>query len=178
MASAWIGPVIIAAFIAGTINVLGWFITARNRRRLDQERRLEKMLDFQYALRAEILCEKSHLILYDYETHFSEIKDRYNRIENYSVTVPHPTRQVVFEALLPEIHVLPSEVIQHVVMFTRQMQVVASICDDMRAESFRKMTTEQQLEMYRDYLHLREYAANLAENAVAALDASLPQMEN
>ena len=112
----WVGPTIVAAVIAGLVNVLGWIVTSRETLANERRRRNEKVRDFQIALRAEIRSELANLKAYDLDRYNAEIKRRYDVDPTYSVVIPHPARHVIFEAISGEIQILPENVIDPVVL--------------------------------------------------------------
>lgn len=166
---AWVGPAIVAAVISGLVSLVLVQLNFRQSRSIEQIRRDEKIRDFQIALRAEIRAELLNLDQYEIEAHRSEVKSRYERDNDYSVSVARPVRQAVFEALIGDIHILPEEVIDPVVLFARQRNVIESLVEDMRAPTFRMLSKEQQLSMYEDYLKMWETWRNFAFSAEAAL---------
>ena len=169
---AWVGPAIVAAVISGLVSVVLVQLNFRQSRRIEQIRRDEKIRDFQIALRAEIRAELLNLEQYEIETHRNEVRGRYERDNGYSVSVARPVRQAVFEALVGDIHILPEDVIDPVVLFARQRNVVESLVEDMRTPTFRTLSKEQQMSMYEDYLRMWETWRDFALNAEAALSGS------
>lgn len=171
--NTWIGPAIVAAVISSLISALGWFVNYRMHIGLEQRRRREKVRDLQIALHAEIRSEIYNLESYDPEGNLADIEKRYRQSETYSVTVPRPVRHIVFETVLPDVQILPAEVIDPLIVYTRQRFVIDSFVEDLRDESFREKSRELQLSMYRDYLALRANLLTLAYEARDALTASL-----
>ncbi|PSJ56009.1 hypothetical protein [Kumtagia ephedrae] len=169
---AWIGPAIVAAVISGLVSLVLVQLNVRQSRRTEQIRRDEKIRDFQIALRAEIRAELRNLSQYDIELQRREVKHRYDTVEGYSVSVPRPVRQAVFDALIQDIHILPETVIDPVVLFARQRNALASLVEDMRDPAFRILSKDQQMAMYEDYLRMWETWRDLAQNAEAALNGA------
>lgn len=169
----WVGPAIVAAIVAGLVNVLGWFVTSWQAQRLDERRRTEKVRDFQVALRAEIESDLLNLAAFDLDAHLADIKARYGREPGFSVSASHLAPNVIFAALLDEIHVLPEQVIRPVVQYQRLRQTADYFVRDMREPSFPALSTARQLEMYSGYLQVRARLAELARRAIEALDAAL-----
>lgn len=160
--------------IAALVNVAGWWVTFRNNHRLEQLRRDEKVRDFQIALRAEIASELQNLDTADVlEAHLAKITERYETVKDYSVHVPHMAPNLVFDAILGEIHILPGAVIAPVVDYERRRQTVARFADELRDQRFRELPKDRQLAMYRDYLGARLKLRKLALAAAAALDQGL-----
>jgi|GEM_PF-1211206 len=170
---AWIGPAIVAALVSGIVSMLGWVVTFRATLRLEPMRRAEKVHDMQVAVRAEIQSDLINLKVVDRARFLAEIKDRYEREAGYSVVVPHMARNVVFDALIAEIHVLPGQVIAPVIHYGRLRQTIERFVDDLRAPGFAQLAAARQLMMYSDYLNMLGRLEALAEDALRALDQSL-----
>jgi len=169
----WIGPAILAAVIAGLVNVAGWFVTFQSTRRLEQMRRREKVRDFQIALRAEIRSELRNLGSYDIQVQLSHVRKKYDTQPGYAVTVPRPADAVVFQALVGDIQILPAGVIDPVVLFERQRAAIRQLAEEMREARFASLSREQQTAMYEDYLNMWAAWRDFAVQAEAALDTSL-----
>jgi hypothetical protein len=171
--NTWIGPALIAAVISSLVTAVGWLVNYRTSLGLEKERRLEKVRDFQIALKAEIRSELHHLREVDFEANFTKIEARYKRSKDYSVLVTRMVHHIVFETLVKEIHILPESVIDPVILYARQRQIVDQMALDLRLDSFKLSPQAHQLEMYRNYIDLMVHLRNLAEEAHAALEAGL-----
>ena len=170
----WVGPVIIAAAVSAVVSVAGWFVTFRQSMRIEQLRRDEKVHDFQVALRAEIASDLLNLAVVDRAAHLDEVKALYAAEPTFSIVVPHLASNTIFASIVREIHILPGEVIGPVVDYARLREVIERFVLDMRAERFPQLSRERQLAMYSDYLKMFDRLEILAENAVAAIDRSIP----
>jgi hypothetical protein len=171
--NTWLGPALIAAVISSLVTAVGWLVNYRTSLGLEKERRLEKVRDFQIALRAEIRSELHHLREVDFAANFAKIEARYGESKDYSVLVTSLVQHVVFDTLVKEIYLLPEAVIDPLILYARQRQIVDQFASDMRLDTFRNAPKAQQLEMYRKYLDLMSHMLRLAQAAVAALDFAL-----
>jgi hypothetical protein len=169
----WIGPAIVAALVSAIVSAIGWFVTFRATLRLEQLRRDEKVHDFQVALRAEIDSDVLTLLVVDRATFLEEISQRYAVDPSYSVLVPQLSSNVVFDAIVKDIPVLPGAVIAPVIHYARLRQTIGQFVEDLRSPSFPTLAGERQLVMYSDYLDMLGRLEALARNALASLDASL-----
>lgn len=169
----WVGPAIVAAIVSGLINAAGWFVTFRQSRRLEQLRRDERVHDFQVAIRAEIASDLLGQTVFDHDDVYRSVAARYASEPGYSVLVPHLASNVIFEAVVKEIHVLPGEVIEPVVDYQRLRQTIERFASDLRATAFAALPAERQLAMFGDYLKMTERLQQLARRALVALDNSL-----
>jgi hypothetical protein len=171
--AAWIGPAIVAALISGLISLIGLYLGGWISIRHERRRRTEKVRDFQIALRAEIRSELHNLLSIDFDRHYEEIRSRYAAHAGYSVFPSYPARHVIFEALKDEIHLLPEEVIDEVILYSRQRYAIEKFVEDMRDMRFTQLGADRQLEMYRDFLGMQKFLTETARNSVDALDHSL-----
>lgn len=168
---AWVGPAIVAAIISGLISLFVVQLNFRQERQAEQRRKAERIRDYQIALRAEIRSELRNLSRFDLDEVLVEVERRYQVEKDYSVTVPRIAPNIVFTALVQEIYVLPEAVIDPVVLYARQRLVVESLAEDIRAPSFRALSTDRQLAIYRDYLRTWQAWRDFAQEAEAALNS-------
>lgn len=160
------------AAISGVLNFLGLVLTAifaalawLGSRYFE---RREKVSDFRIALHAEISSELLNLGAFDLDEHLEDIRERYQD-ERYSVSVPHLAENVIFEAIVGQIHILPARVIRPVVEYERLRASVDRFAADMRDETFRRLPQDRQLEMYEGYIDMRRRLRDLAEQAALTL---------
>jgi hypothetical protein len=59
--------------------------------------------------------------------------------------------------------------IDHVILYFRQAQLVERFIEDLRSGEFRALDAPRQIRMYRDYVDMLRYWKLLADDAVAAL---------
>ena len=79
----------------------------------------------------------------------------------------------VFDNLVKEIHILPENVIDPLILYSRQRQMLDQFSSEMRSDKFAKLAQSRQLNMYRDYVGVTKYLRTLAVDAVAAIDTAL-----
>ena len=169
----WLGPAIIATIISSIVTAFGWLVNYRTSLGIEKERRKEKVRDFQIALRAEIRSELHHLNEENLLADLKVIEERYAKSKAYSVFVTGFPRHLVFENLVKEIQILPEAVIDPLIIYVRQRQLVEQLAADMRTDRFLKTPQTNQLELYRDYIGVLIYLKNLAKDAVKAIDEVL-----
>ena len=95
-----------------------------------------------------------------------------NEIADYSVLVPTPADHAIYQKLVADIHLLPEAVIDPIVLYYRQRDTIEKLVENMRGPEFRDRDAVQQLEMYRDYLLLRQHLKKLAEVSIEAVDCA------
>ncbi len=155
--------------------MIGWFVSMKTTRRLDNERRRERITDVQTALLAEIRAAAHALGQYDNREVMAGVRERLRAKgkSGYVPFVPREPGSPVFRAVVGEISILPTEVIDAVVLFYNQQQVIEHFAEDLRGERFSQLQVEQQMQMLEDFLALKTYAFTLADQAASTLRASL-----
>lgn len=170
---AWIGPVIIAASIAGMVNVAGWFVTSwRDRRAADRHRR-EKQDDIATALLAEVTHYRDALTFFDLDEAWEQVTDAMAQDENYTPFIPSERNDTIFRAILAEIHILPEDVIQPVTRYYNQVFAIDAIIEDLRAPGFRAQPERTRVAVYTDYISLKKQAVEDGNSAISALSKHL-----
>ncbi|KIN64353.1 hypothetical protein Z946_3244 [Sulfitobacter noctilucicola] len=169
----WIGPVIIAAGIAGVVNVLGWFVTGRRARLANEQRRREKQDDIATALLAEITHYRDALTFFDLDEVWESVANEMAENEDYMPFIPSERNDTIFTAIVGEIHVLPEDVIQPVTRYYNQVFAIDAIIDDLRSTSFRQEPYRTRIAVYTDYMSLKKQAIEDGNSAIKALSAHL-----
>lgn len=170
---AWIGPVIIASAIAGLVNVVGWFVTGRRDRLATRARRLEKQNDIATALLAEVTHYRDALAFFDLDEAWEQVSERMDQDKNYMPVIPSERNDTIFRAILPEIHILPEDVIQPVTRYYNQVFAIDAIIEDLRSEQMRNQSTDTRVAAFTDYISLKKQALSDGDSAIAALSAHL-----
>ena len=171
--AAWIGPVIIAAAISGVINIVGWFVAFRNTRRLEQAKREEKIIDVQSALLAEIRSDHASLGYIDVPATMDLLKEKFAGSKGgYMPLIPRDAGTPIFQSVVSDISILPTDVIDPIVIYYKQHETIAHFAEDLRGIHFAELTGNQKLQMIEDYLSLKNHARSLAEDAIHALERS------
>lgn len=169
----WVGPAIIAALVSALVSAMVWFVTSWQTHRLETRRREEKVHDFQVALRAEIASDLIVLEVPNRQDFLDDVSARYRVDGDYTPLIPTLSSNVVFDAIVKDIPVLPGSVITSVIHYARMRQTLDQFIQDMRSPGFATLAAERKLTMYADYLSMQARLEILARAAVAALDASL-----
>ncbi len=170
MLSAWVGPAIVATLIASLVQVIGWWIEHRHERRRQTDIRREKIVDVQTAIRAEIRSHR-HRLLQFLSIDVSALPE--GPSDDFLPVVPSEVRPFVLEAILRDIHILPTDVIDPVIVYYRQVEALIRLVEDLRSDRFRQMSGDRRVAMYRDYIAMGAYAADLAAEAIAAINRDL-----
>lgn len=166
-------PAIVAAVISGLVSLLVVQLNYRAERRAEKLRRIEKVRDFQIALRAEIASDLLNMQGSDRRQAMAELRTAFAADPSYSPVAPRLAANPIFSALVPEIHVLPEAVIAPVVHYARLRQTLERFAEDLRSETYRGLAAERRLLAYLDYLATYDRLEVLAHHALLSLDASL-----
>ena len=87
--------------------------------------------------------------------------------------MPRESDSIVFDAIVSEIHLLPTETVDAVVLYFKQMKTIAQFVEDLRGDRFRTLEVDRKIAMYQDYFEMLTYSAQLAEEAINALNTAL-----
>ncbi|MFK7837929.1 MAG: hypothetical protein AB8B60_17100 [Sulfitobacter sp.] len=170
---AWIGPVIIAAAIAGMVNVLGWFVASLRDRRADDRRRREKQDDIATALLAEITHYRDALAFFDLDETWETVVGEMRENDAYVPFIPSERNDTIFKAILADIHILPEPVIQPVTRYYNQVFAIDAIIDDLRSTGIKEQPHDTRVAVYTDYISLKKQALVDGDSAIAALSKHL-----
>lgn len=175
---SWVGPAVTAAVISSLIAALGWYVTFRTARGAESRRRKERVRDVQTAILAEIRSAVHHLQQYDSAEIVEGVRRRLAEIDSYVPLIAREAGSPLYRAIAGEISILPNPVIDTVVLFYRQQEVIANFADDLRGDRFAAMPADQKVRMIEDYLALRAHAASLGRGCdpvAASFVAAAPQ---
>jgi hypothetical protein len=172
----WIESAVIAVVISSLVTVAGWFVAHGSERRLEAARRQEKIQDYQTALLADIRSTGSRFASVDYDRHLDEVTTRIEQAPDddpYTPFVPREPGSLLWPSIAQEVHILPTEVIDRVVLFFSQLETIRNFVDDLRSEQFARLEKSRKAAMYRDYVRMCRVASQQAADAQAALRAGL-----
>ena len=111
---------LVAAIVSAAVTALGWFASHWSERRLDGRRRQEKIIDVQWALLAEIESNLQRYVEIDLDEHEQNIVDLIMKSrgkQGFTPFVPQDPAEIIFEAFIADIHILPTETIRDVVSY-------------------------------------------------------------
>ena len=174
--SEWAGPAVTAAIVSSLVTAFGWMASYRNARKLDLAKRQEKVRDTQMALIAEIRSNLRQFNDMDFDdiqrTVFAAIAN--GTVRNpYTPFVPKFAHTFVFETILPDISILPSDVIEGVVKYYKAEYKLSLFADDLRGEVYAKLPPERKRLAYADYLVFIKFAQKTGRAALQELESSV-----
>jgi hypothetical protein len=167
---------ILAAIVSAAVTALGWFATHWSQQRLDDKRRIEKIVDVQTALLAEIESNLTRFDEIDLDKHADQMVARIMQKAgraNFTPFVPRYATEIVFEAMLADIHILPTETIDDVVAYYKQEYKLRELVEDLRSDRYHEIEQDRKARIYRDYVWQIKTALITGEQARNALRGSL-----
>ena len=148
---AWIQSAVIAVVISSFITVIGWFVAHGSERRLEAARRQEKIQDFQTALLADIRSTISRFTDLDYDRHLEDVValiESAPRDRPYTPFVPREPGSLVWPSVAGEVHILPNQVIDAIVVYFSQLETIRLFVEDLRTELFAGLEPHRKADMY------------------------------
>jgi len=170
---AWIGSAVVAFVISSLVTILGWYATHRSERLLEVARRQERIQDIQTALLADIRSTSYRFEVVDSDRHLDEVVALIEETPGYTPFVPREPGSLLWSSIAQEVHILPNEVIDPVILFFSQLETIRYFVEDLRSEQFSNLESARKAAMYRDYVRMVKFLVLLAEKAEGALARSL-----
>lgn len=171
---------IIAALIGAIVVSLGWLISYRLERERTRNERVEKQVDVQKALRAEIKAIVDARQNRDLEGSLERGMARFDAEDPndpYVPFIPHEKHDTVYQALLTEIHLLPTQTVEPVILYYNQAVSIALMASDLRSERFAMLDRDRRKKMLRDYMMMKIEGQVLGQTAIAALTSTIGDAE-
>lgn len=169
----YVSPQAQQAIIAGLFVAIGWWVVAFQNRRRAAELRAERVRDVQRALFAEIRAYLAVLRRDDVAAYGARIMDRILNEPGYFPVIPTERNDAIFRAIVGEIHVLPRDTVDPVVLYYSQLNAIAAMIDDLRVLDVAKIGPERAAGMYRDYISMKVEAIEMGDNALEAIRANI-----
>ena len=167
---------LIAAIVSAAVTALGWFASHWSEQRLETQRRIEKIVDVQTALLAEIESNLTRYEEIDLDKHTADMVARIIRKSGgkaFTPFVPRYATEIVFEAMLADIHILPTETIDDVVAYYKQEYKLRELVEDLRSDRYNELEQDRKARIYEDYVWQIKTVLITGESARSALRNSL-----
>jgi hypothetical protein len=167
---------VVAAIVSAAVTALGWFASHWSEKRLDTQRRIEKIVDVQTALLAEIESNLTRYEEIDLDLHTKQMVGRIMQKtagRNFTPFVPRYATEIVFEAMLADIHILPTETIDDVVAYYKQEYKLRELVEDLRSDRYHELEQDRKARIYEDYVWQIKTVLVTGEAARFALRGSL-----
>lgn len=153
--------------------VVGAVLSNVAERFVDAARRRERVQDVSTAIRAEIRSHRQRLLLFDAagaDAISEKILNASTNPDGYTPFVPSEPHSFVLDAIVGEVHILPTDVIDPVIYYYRQAAALRQFAEDLRGDGFGRLEAPRKAEMYRDYIAMGTHARKLADDAITALE--------
>lgn len=164
------------AVIAGLFLAAGWWVVAWQNRRRDAKLRGERVRDLQRALFAEIRAHLATLERNDLADQGALVAARIEAEAGYLPVVLPEGHDMIFRALLTDIHLLPRDTIDPIVLYYSQLNAVSQMAAALRGLDPARAQPRQAAAMFRDYTAMKLGALDLGEAALAAIRANIDGM--
>jgi hypothetical protein len=145
----------VAAIVSAAVTAIGWFATHWSAERRETQRRIEKIVDVQTALLAEIESNLTRYAETDLNQHLDEMVREITRKRQrrpFTPFVPRYVAEIVFEAVIADIHILPTETIDEVVAYYKQEYKLRELVEDLRSDRYGELEHERKALLYEDYV--------------------------
>lgn len=173
----WVDSALIATVVSALITIGSWVVAHWSSNRIDEKRRIEKIVDIETALEAEIRSNLLRFEATDLDRHLDEIVSKMRASAGFTPFVPRYASIVIFEAIVGEITILPNRTIEDVVLYYKLEYKLRDLVEDLRSEKFAALEGERKIEIYGDYVWLIKSARGQGQSALTAL-ASAKQAES
>ncbi|WBU59043.1 hypothetical protein [Paracoccus albus] len=162
-----------SAMIAGLFLAAGWWVVAWQSRRRDAKHRADRVRDVQRALFAEIRAYLAVLQRDQIEEYGAEIAQRIEEEDGYFPVIPTEHNDAIFRAIVAELHILPRDTVDPIVLYYSQLNAIGAMITDLRSLDLVKIGPERAAAMYRDYISMKLGAIELGESALAAIQSNV-----
>jgi hypothetical protein len=92
---------------------------------------------------------------------------------SFTPFLPHAPPMLIFSEIVKEIHILPTEIIDAVVLFYAHIATIAQLTIDLKSEYFNALPRERKARFYMDYYDLLLFTRELADEALDILENKL-----
>lgn len=128
--------------------VLGVLLSNIAARLLEYVRRRERIQDVSTAIRAEIRSHRQRLLLFKRDGADS-IVEHILESPDYTPFVPREGKSFILDAIVGDIQILPTDVIDPVIYYYRQIEALGQFAGDLRSDRFATLEPQRKAEMYR-----------------------------
>jgi hypothetical protein len=180
--NGYLDTALVAAIVSAAVTALGWFASHWSTQQIENKRRNERIIDVQWALLAEI---ESNLLRYaeiDLDGHQRAMERMIMQgrgKSGFTPFVPRYATEIVFEAFIPDIHILPTETIRDVVGYYKQEYKLRELVEDLRSDRFVALDKDRKAKLYGHYVWQIKTVLVWGERARAALAGQLgPEAAN
>ncbi|MDB6176913.1 hypothetical protein PAF17_05255 [Paracoccus sp. Z330] len=170
---SYLAPQAQQAVIAGLFLAIGWWVVALQNRKRDAKLRADRVRDVQRALFAEIRAYLAALRRDNVGEYGAKIRERILNEPGYFPVIPSENNNAIFKAIAGEIHVLPRDTVDPIVLYYSQLNAISAIIADLRQLKLGVIGAERAANMYRDYISMKIEALELGDQALEAIRANI-----
>ena len=174
--SGLLDTAVVAAIVSAAVTALGWFASHWSEQRLETQRRIERIVDVQTALLAEIESNLTRYEEINLDRHTTDMVRKITRKgqgKSFTPFVPRYATEIIFEAMLADIHILPTETIDDVVAYYKQEYKLRELVEDLRSDRYHELEQDRKVRIYEDYVWQIKTVLITGEEARSALRSSL-----
>lgn len=157
------------AVIAGLFLSAGWWVVAWQGRRRDAKLRAERVRDVQRAIFAEIRAYVTALRDDDLATYGEAMARRIEGEAGFLPIIPTEANDAIFRAIIADIHILPRDTIDPIVVYYGQLNAIGASIADLRALDPDRVSTAEAAQLYRDYVAFKRGALGAGLAAMQAI---------
>lgn len=161
------------AVIAGLFIAAGWYVVARQTRRREAKARAERVRDVQRAIFAEIRAYVGALRDEDLAGYGEAMAERIENEPGFVPIIPMESNDAIFRAIIGDLHILPRDTIDPIVVYYSQLNAITASIADLRALDPSKVKPQEAAQMYRDYIAFKREALMLGAETLIAIDDSV-----
>lgn len=169
----YVSPQAQQAIIAGLFVAIGWWVVAFQNRKRAADLRAERVRDVQRALFAEIRAYLAVLRRDDVAAYGAGIVERILTEPAFFPFIPTERNDAIFRAIVGEIHVLPRDTVDPVVLYYSQLNAISAMIEDLRGLDVASIGPKRAAGMYRDYISMKVEAIEMGDNALEAIRANI-----
>lgn len=169
---------VLSAVIGAVVVALGWLISYQLEQGRRRDDRREKEVDIQKALRAEIKAIVDAPQNKDLAGSLERGLARFDAETSdapYVPFIPHEKHDTVFQALVSDIHLLPTETVEPVILYYNQTVSISMMASDLRTERFAELDKTRRSKILRDYMRMKIEGQRLGRIAIDALSDHIDQ---
>lgn len=157
----YVSPQAQQAIIAGLFVAIGWWVVAFQNRKRAADLRAERVRDVQRALFAEIRAYLAVLRRDDVAAYGAGIVERILTEPGFFPFIPTERNDAIFRAIVGEIHVLPRDTVDPVVLYYSQLNAISAMIEDLRGLDVASIGPKRAAGMYRDYISMKVEAIEM-----------------
>lgn len=160
----------ISALIGAVVVLIGWFFTFYRERLARKSERKERIRDVQRAIYAEIrayvaVLHRDELDVYR-NNMIEKMRGKDGKGRDFIPLIPQERNDLIFRAIVNEIHILPRSSIDPVALYYSQLSAISALIEDLRSSDFRDLDRGRRIQMYSDYIDMKKEALDLGEEAM------------